>query len=282
MPLLLIRAALMTALLLMSGTATLAQSTATTSAQTNRLIDALGLPELVAIMREEGIVYSQELEADLFPDRGGARWKGLVGQIYDPARMEKTVRTRFAAELAAEYVTPSLAFFASENGKRIVALEVSARRAMLDASVDEASRAALDAMIQKGDPRLELIREFAEANDLVESNVVGAMNSNYAFYVGLSSGTALGRTLTESQILTDVWSQEDAIRLDTQRWVYSYLALAYRPLSDADLQAYIAFSRTEAGVAMNRALFTAFDELFVAQSQALGQAAASFLEGEDL
>ncbi len=246
------------------------------------LYQALGLSEIVAVMREEGIGYGGELEDDLFPSRGGARWAAMIEQIYDPVRMEEVLRQGLDKELANVELDAMVGFFSTDRGKRIVALEVSARRALLDDGVDEASRAKLDDMILARDPRLDLVRAFAAANDLVESNVVGAMNSNFAFYIGLADGGAFGNDLTEEQILTDVWSQEEAIRDDTEEWLYSYLALAYQPLSDADLEAYIAFSETEAGSDLNRALFEAFDEMFTAISTALGLAASTFISGEEL
>jgi len=252
------------------------------SAPIDVLFAAIGLPEIVEIMREEGVSYGAEMETDLFAGRGGARWLAMVDQIYDAEWMATTVRNRFDTELAAQDIVPMVAFFTSERGRRIIQLEVTARRALLDESVDEASRTALSAMILDRDPRLDLIREFAEANDLIESNVTGAMNASYAFYTGLAQGGAFPLEMTEDQILTDVWSQEEMIRDDTEEWLLSYLALAYRPLSDDDLRAYIAFSETEPGVAMNRALFVAFDEMFEALSLALGQAASRFLAGEEL
>jgi len=88
--------------------------------------------------------------------------------------------------------------------------------------------------------------------------------------------------MSEDQILADIWGQEPAIRTDTEEWIYSYLALAYQPLSDDDLQTYTAFFLTAEGVALNRALFVAFDEMFVAVSLALGQGAAGYLAGQEL
>ncbi|MDJ0628294.1 MAG: DUF2059 domain-containing protein [Rhodobacter sp.] len=246
------------------------------------LYRALGLPEIVAIMREEGIDYGLELEAELFPGRGGARWAAVVEQIYDLDRMEETVLGRLDTDLASADLAPMTAFFGSDLGREIVQLEVTARRALLDEGVEEVSRAVLEDLTLARDPRLDLIRDFAEANGLVENNVVGAMNSNYAFYTGLADGGAFPGEMTEEQILTDVWSQEEAIREDTEAWLYSYLVMAYRPLSDADIEAYIAFSRTGPGTVLNRAMFDAFDEMFAAVSLALGRAAAGFLAGEEL
>ena len=108
------------------------------------------------------------------------------------------------------------------------------------------------------------------------------LNSNVAFYRGMSEGGAFPATLTEQEMLRDVWGQEADIREETETWLYSYLALAYEPLAPEDLDAYIAFSRTEAGGVLNRALFTAFDGMFAEISFALGRGAAQFIGGQEL
>ena len=75
-------------------------------------------------------------------------------------------------------------------------------------------------------------------------------------------------------MLAEVWGQEPAIRADTVQWLLAYQTLAYEDLSDADLQAYIDLSRSDAGQAINASLFAAFDTVFNAISHDLGRAAA--------
>jgi len=264
--------------LIASQGAVMAQSVA----PIDTLFRALGLPEIIEIMREEGISYGTDLKAELFGGRGGSRWNAMVEDIYDTTRMQTAVRNRMDTELAADDLAPMIDFFASERGQRIIALEVSARRALLDAGVEDASKDALAAMIADDDARLTLLREFSDASDLVENNVVGALNSNYAFFKGLVDGGAFPGVMSQEEILADVWNQEAAIRADTEEWLFSYLALAYQPLSDDELKTYTAFFQTDAGVSLNRAIFAAFDEMFVMVSLALGQGAAQFMAGQEL
>ena len=255
---------------------------AQTSPRIQPLYDALGLPELIEIMREEGIGYGADLEADLFPGQGRAAWAAAVEAIYDPVRMEAAVAGVLDAELSDAEIAEIVEFFDSEAGQRIVELEIAARRAMMDEAVEETAREAWVMLEAEGGPRWDLLVEFAEANDLVESNVAGAMTSNYAFYTGLVDGGGFDETLTEEQILRDVWSQEEAIREETVDWVYSFTTLAYQPLSDAEFRAYVAFAETDEGRALNAALFTAFNGLFAEISRDLGLGTSRFLMGQDI
>lgn len=246
------------------------------------VIEALAMDDILEIMRQEGLEYGEELRDEMFPGRGGDAWRATVARIYDGARMRQVVRAELAKALEGTDLTPLIAFFTSETGRRAISLEVTARRALLDEGAAEASRKALAEMRARDDPRLKLLTRFVRVNDLLDFNVVGALNANYAFYAGLVDGGAFPFDVTEDQILADVWSQEADIRLETEQWLYSYLAMAYDPLSDSDLEAYIAISETPEGQALNRALFEAFDVLFRQISRELGLAAARMVSGVDI
>ena len=246
------------------------------------LYDALAVPEVVEIMAEEGIAYGATIEEDLFPGRGGAAWTAVVARIYTVDRMNGDMLERFARELDGVDIAPLLEFFEGDLGKRIVDHEMQARRAFMDDDVEEAAKVAMLELQRSDAGRFALLQDFAEVNDLVESNVMGAMNSNYAFYQGLMDGSAFGNSLTEQDVLSDVWAQEDQIREDTESWVYSYIALAYQSLSDDDLKAYTVLSETREGRALNRALFASFDAMYNGISRELGRGAAGFMVGQDI
>jgi hypothetical protein len=244
----------------------------------------LRLDEVMEVMRDEGLAYGSDLEAELFPGAGGARWDGMVSGIYDSAAMLRRFEAVFGPDMAADPVAleASIDFFGSARGQQIVELELAARRALLDEAVEEAAKARVEEMRRSDDPRLDLVTRYAEANDLIEQNVAGALNSNLAFYRGMLAGGAFEGGLTESDMLADVWSQEAEIRGETQDWLLPFLTLAYDPLSDEDLQDYVAFSETPAGQTLNTALFAGFDVLFGTISEELGRAAAQMIASQDL
>lgn len=244
------------------------------------LFYALELPQIIAVMREEGIAYGDQITADLLAGRDTADWEETVRVIYDRPWMEEAVLGQLRTQLEGKDVAAMAAFFTTEPGSTIVTLEVAGRSALLDEAVEEAATEAAQAA--EGSDRLELIRAYIEANDLIEGNVAGALNANYAFYIGLVDGGAFDFELTEEQILTEVWAQEPEIRQSTIEWVESFLYMAYAPVPDADLETYIAFSQSEVGKQMNAALFAAFDPVFDQISRSLGFGAARYMVGEEL
>ncbi len=253
----------------------------TAQERTDRLIEVTRLVEILQVMREEGLAYAQTMETDMFPGQGGAAWMAEAERIHDLDRALADMRPQLETVLADDRIDPALAFFADPLGQKIIAAELSARAAMLDDDVDAVAEATIEDMRAENDPRLDQLARFIAANDLLESNVVGGLNSNFAFYRGLADGGAFERELPESQMLAEVWAQEPELRADSESWLYSYLGLAYSALTDAELDAYIEISETEAGGVFNRAVFAAFDALFNRTSYELGLAAARFMTAED-
>jgi len=147
--------------------------------------------------------------------------------------------------------------------------------------VEEAARETYLAMLdQEADARMQQINMFVEVNDLIESNVVGALNSNFVFYRGLVDGGA--SELSDGDILRDIREQEEETRNETREWVYGFLLMAYRPVDDAVLAEYIDISGTDAGEVLNRALFAGFDRMYTDISYAPGLALAREMQVQEL
>ena len=251
-------------------------------------IDLLHLRPIVEVMQAEGQDYGSQLRDEMFPGQAGAEWSATVTRIYDPDRMLTEIGTVLAKDLGGDpgagpdVQAEAQAFFGSALGQKILSLEVSARRALLDKATESAAQQTAAEMEAQNTPRFEALRRFARTNDLIELNVMGAMNANLAFYRGMSQGGAFGDGMTESDMLAEIWAQEPQVRADAEDWLWPYLALAYQPLSDEELQAYQRFCETPAGQRVNAALFAAFDTSFRRISGDLGRAAARMVQGQDI
>lgn len=254
------------------------------SEKTDALIDALALTDVVDVMGEEGIAYGRDLEAQMFPGKGGESWQAAVRGIYAADRILPAFNAQFAQALEAGGgdMDAMLAFARSDVGRKAVTLEVSARRALLDDAVEEAARVRLDELRIADDPRLARIGDFIAAGDLIEANVAGGLNASLAFYRGLAAAGGFDQPMPEDEMLSEVWAQEPSLRTDTEEWLFSFLVLAYAPLTDSELQAYTDFSTSKPGRDLNKALFAAFDSIFVDVSGRLGRAAAQYVAGQNL
>jgi hypothetical protein len=247
---------------------------------TGDLIRILRLEEMARLMQAEGLTYAADLENDLLPGGGGGYWDTQIARIYDIDRMMQLVSGALDQKLTGADRAAVVAFFDTEQGQEILTYEIAARAAMADQDVEDVARQIYAEKAATPDPRLTAITRFVEVNDLMERNVAGALSSNYHFYSGLVDGGAY--EMSEDDILADVWEQEDDIREETEGWLFGYLLMAYQPLGDDVLDAYVTFSQSDEGKVLNAALFDAFDTMYNDISYALGRAAAQAMSGSDL
>lgn len=270
--------------LLFSVTFGLTSALAMTAAQANPLIDryfkALHMDEVFEILRDEGVVAGQEMTEDGQINASPA-WTARLNQIYAIDKMDAVFRHALESTDGFESSEDAIAFFESDLGGRVARLELDARVALAVDGMEEQMLDRVKDMRSEEPDRIGMYEEFIEVNDLIESNVMGALNANLSFYQGMASNPAFGEGMSEDFMLTTVWAQEDDIRKDMKDWTISFSALAYSVLSDAEMQDYIDISATPAGQKLNAALFAGFDKVFEVQSFELGRATAEFSAGDD-
>ncbi|MDE9449083.1 hypothetical protein J3R80_01195 [Aliiroseovarius sp. Z3] len=248
----------------------------------DRLWSLLRLNDLLEIMHEEGANMALEADVDLLGHPGGEPWRKRVHAIYDFGRLKSDAEVAMEAALDAGHLDALCDFYESDDIQSVVDLEITARRAFLDADVEERARSAWSSG-RALTPHEDAILRFVEVNDLVERNVMGALNSNYAFLRAMTDAHPVpAEKLTEQEILFEVWSQEVEIRRDTSEWLYAFLSTAYGPVSQQVLDDYVAFSETEAGHALNHAMFEALDQIYIRLSADLGRAVGEFGAQQDL
>ncbi|WP_112309352.1 hypothetical protein [Pseudogemmobacter bohemicus] len=269
-------------------TAAHAETNAGTSAATTAdaaamaaLEESLGLDALFPVLAREGQNYGDDLDQSMFAGKGGVRWQAIVARIYEPGRL----RARFSANLAGalsgkpQVVADAQAFFSSGTGQAIVAREVEARESLLNPDKKEAAEVAAEKLRDTRSPRLRLIRSLIEAGDLVEGNVASGLTGSAAFSEAVIATQPPEQRLPEADRMAQVWAQEGDIRASTTAWLLTFMVEAYAPLSDADLERFVAFAKSDSGRALNQALFAAYGETFRVVMQELGHEAGQVLLG---
>lgn len=246
------------------------------------LLKAMQFKQVIETILQESRVYGATLDKQMLQGRGGEKWQNLLGEIYDEDRIWNAFISKLETELSGQDTAAMLEFWKTDLGQRIVVLENSGRIAFADDDIEQDSRARFREMVQNNHPRVAMLREFVAAGDFFEVNLSNAMDANYAFMSGMVQSGVFDREITEEEILRNTWENEAEIRKDIREWIYAFLALAFQPLTDAELQAYIDFSNTKAGRVLNNAQFVAYNYVFKTISKALGVSVGEFLRSSDL
>ncbi|MCK0143709.1 hypothetical protein [Aliiroseovarius sp. F20344] len=240
------------------------------------------MADMVSILHDEGLEMAMSSDIDLLGHDGGPRWDAAVNKIYDETELTHELRQQFRQSLQQSDLADLCNFYKREEMQDIIQHEISARRAFLDVDVEQDAR---ERWLQGDTPEDldDIIGRYIDKNDLIELNVMGALNSNFVFLSRLNQSLpdSTGH-MTEDEILTHVWSQESDIRTDTSEWMYAYLHTAYERVDEGALARYVAFSETPTGQALNQALFSAFDAVYLRLSSDLGSAVGVFSQEEEL
>ena len=254
------------------------------AAQVGRLGDAMQLGPLLAVIREEGLAYGKGLDQSLLSGTGGVNWQAEVARIYDPVAARSDLDAAMLQALAGDLATLHAMqdFFTSVLGTKVAGLEVQARRAFLDPAAKDAATLVWLDMDDASSPRAAALHRMIDDLGLVDLNVQGTLNANLALYRGLVQGGGLNLPMTDDDAMAQAARQEDQARAAAQAWLYPYMALAYEPLSDAELDSYIAFLTSQPGQQANKAMFDAFDRLYAGISHDLGLAASQRLAGDEI
>lgn len=225
----------------------------------DRLIDAMGMPELIRAFSIEGEAAGKTMDAEFLSGQGGSVWAETVRKLYDPARLENALRIGVAEILDPDTARTALLFFESDVGQRITALEVQAREAMLDEDVETMAKAAG----AQADAR---VRDFLALRDLVERNTDTGVAAQSAFFDGYTQAARSDLPAPDGEVL------RESIHAEAENWLLGYYALVQSALSNADIETYSQFWQTEVGAAVDDAVFQAFGDSYTTLSFALGQA----------
>ena len=236
----------------------------------------LRLDEMLVVMRQEGLNDNATLPEDLMIGPAGSSWEEALDEIYDLGQMEETVISAMHLSLGDDDLTDITDFAVSTAWQKAVDLELEARLAMLDQNVADAAVETYYRNLDKNSRRLSDLSELVETADLIEGNVVGAMNAMLQFNLGLMHG-GIDVGYIEDELLAQIWSEEDAVRTEISEWLFSFLLLAYDPMDRDTLLEQIEFFKTAQGQRLNQALFDGFNAMFDTISFDLGEAVAKLL-----
>jgi len=253
------------------------------------LADALRISDTVDIMREEGLVYADQVADAMLPEIDDSGWQRQVSQLYDADRMENLVLQGLKRALEGVDLAPMLAFYSSDAGQRAVALELEARRSFLDPETEAAARAAAaDAAAREDGPqadRLDWVQRLIEGSDLIERNVTASLNADMMFWRGVIDGGGpgpVGDESDEADLADAVTADLDATRRESEAWLTAFLLVACGPLTSAQLEAYAAFFETRDGRILNAALFDAFNAMYDQQAYLLGRSVGNWMNSAPL
>ncbi len=197
------------------------------------------------------------------------RLAAVTEEAFSPVALRLVVRRELAARLAPQHLPALDAWHTGPLGRRITALEVvkSAERDGGEARQKEAAQKWAAATPQ----RRALLQDFQVASRSAEAAASSMLNLMIAMQIGVV-GAVGGPEMPPLQVMRQqLEPQRQKMQAEMGPVALSLSADMYASLSDADLQAYLAFQKSEAGQHMTGIVMQVLDVAVAESAEEMGR-----------
>lgn len=244
------------------------------------LYDALHMDRINEIIRLEGIQDAEGTGEAYLPPNSVDRFVAQAKSVYQLEAMERDFKRLLTQNLSIPDANKILLFYQKPLGKVASELEVSARIAISDAHIEEMAKIKLKEAVKSKNKRLDEIESVIKTLELVEQNLIGAYAAQFAFMYELSKLGVI--ELSKQEMIDLITNDEEKLKSEILEWLMAFSHMAYAPMSDKEFSDYSDFSKSELGIALNKALFSVYNEMAKDQSQRLASILGEFMKSEDL
>ena len=244
------------------------------------LYDALHMDRINEIIRLEGIQDAEGTGEAYLPPNSVDRFVAQAKSVYQLEAMERDFKRLLTQNLSIPDANKILLFYQKPLGKVASELEVSARIAISDAHIEEMAKIKLKEAVKSKNKRLDEIESVIRTLELVEQNLIGAYAAQFAFMYELSKLGVI--ELSKQEMIELITNDEEKLKSEILEWLMAFSHMAYMPMSDKEFSDYSDFSKSELGIALNKALFSVYNEMAKDQSQRLASILGEFMKSEDL
>ena len=244
------------------------------------LYDALLMDRVNEIIRVEGIRDAQGTGEAYLSANSVERFVDQAKSVYKLDSMEKEFKRLLTENLSTSDANEILLFYRRPIGKLASELEVSARVAISETEIEEMAKTKLKEAKALKNTRLDEIESVIKTLELVEQNLIGAYAAQFAFMYELSKLGVL--ELSRQEMIDIITNDEEKLKGEILEWLMAFSHMAYAPMSDEQFSVYNDFSKSDLGIALNKALFSVYNEMAKDQSQSLANILGEFMKSEDL
>jgi hypothetical protein len=217
-------------------------------------------------MMQAGVSQAQA-RATTLTEEDLARLQGAIASAYAADALRTTVRDQLVATLPAQDAAGVLRWLSSDLGQRITALEAAGSSPDAVIKRSDAGPRLLASLPASRREKLERLAKATFSADAAAAIIVDTM-------LGVSRGLA-GRTGAPAERVEDLkskfQSRKDQFVVVLEPRIVVDFASIYQPLSDQELDQYVAFCESSAGHKFALASLDALDKALTEAATRLGQ-----------
>lgn len=215
------------------------------------------------------------------PDTFGKQYARLAEQVFVPAEMTRRALDILEAVMPEDLVDAGADFYASDLGQRLVAVENASHMAD-DAMKYTEGRKLLQAMVDAGSPRLEMLKAMDRAIGSAETSRKAVVEIQVRFLLAAMAAGASPIDMTETELRAALMREAVARAPQSEMLGLMANAWTYRDISDADLAAYVAALQTSEMRRVYEVLNATQFQVMIERYQALGERLGELQPQQDL
>ena len=193
--------------------------------------------------------------------------KKAIATAYAPARMRADARNFLESELAEADQKQVLTWLDSDTGKKINLLEEQSGEVTDRKKRDQESSAYAATLPKNRSDRIQRFMQVVRASEAMASLII---NNNLAIANGLAMTAPVQELISLEALSKQLESQRPQLIVSMDKRLLAEYAYIYRTVTDAEIDAYIAFAETPSGRKYHAAFIGAIERAMTEASLVVG------------
>lgn len=187
---------------------------------------------------QQGAMAGPALAGDA-PDQFSREWVRLAETVFDPDQMVDDAIEMLGAVMPVALLDHGMAFYGSDLGQHIVAIENETHMEEGDAK-QAAGEKLVTQLIEENSPRMDVFRAMSKAIGSVDVAIRSIVEIQVRYLMAASAAGASDLDLDEADLRAMLMSQQDEMRRNIEVNGVVANAYAYRALTDQELIDYLS------------------------------------------
>ena len=193
--------------------------------------------------------------------------KKAIATAYAPPRMRADVRNFLESELAEADQKQVLTWLDSDTGKKINLLEEQSGEVTDRKKRDQESSAYAATLPKNRSDRIQRFMQVVRASEAMASLII---NNNLAIANGLAMTAPVHELISLEALSKQLELQRPQLIASMDKRLLAEYAYIYRTVTDAEIDAYIAFAETPSGRKYHAAFIAAIERAMTEASLVVG------------
>jgi hypothetical protein len=193
-----------------------------------------------------------------FTPEDRARIRAIVSSCYSPQRMRQEIRASIGKSITAADETQVLAWLNTDLGKRVAALDVQHMEMQILTDPRQFAREVDAARKGLTQTRVDLLRRLGSALSMGETTARTVTSIFTSILIGAT--TAMNENVADAaSVKANLEARQHLIAHSARQGAVANYALEFKSLDDGELEQFVSFVETPAGLKYSDALAAAIE-----------------------